>query len=126
MLSCNQRQTYTGGGLPTLLTKGVFSFHESVKIDSETQKLLDDNIAVDIIIKLLKHKLTNKGIDNRLYFLNSRTGSGKSTTFIYNLFNSFIRGQQCKLFTTEPRVPLCESNANEIVRWTDFSTDKIG
>ena len=126
MITCNHRQTYTGGGLPTLLTKGVFSFHESVEIDNETQKLLDNNIAVDIIIKILTHKLANKGIDNRLYFLNSRTGSGKSTTFIYNLFNHFIRGKQCKLFTTEPRVPLCESNANEIVRWTDFGTDKIG
>ena len=32
-----------------------------------------------------------------------------------------------KMYITEPRVPLCEANANEIVRWTDFpTTDKIG
>ena len=116
-----------GGGLPTLLTKGVFSFHSSVKLTDELTQMITNQTAIEIIIKILTEKLQHKGIRNRLYFLNSRTGSGKSTTFIYNLFNNFIRGKQCKLFTTEPRVPLCESNANEIVRWSEYtSTDKIG
>ena len=115
-----------GGGLPTLLTKGAFSFHKSVNITDELKQLLDNNIAVDIITKILSDKFKQRGINNRLYFLNSRTGSGKSTTFIYNLFNKFIRGHNCKMFITEPRVPLCESNANEIIRWSEYSTDKIG
>lgn len=116
-----------GKGLPTLLTKGVFSFHSSVTIDDTMKQQLENNIAIDIINNIIENKLSNKGIKNRLYFLNSRTGSGKSTTFIYNLFNKFIRGKQCRLLTTEPRVPLCEANANEIIRWTDYSgTDKIG
>lgn len=115
-----------GRGLPTLLTKGSFSFHDNVKIP-ETYKnsLLNDN-AVDIIMKILTEKLNESGVMNRLYFLNARTGSGKSTIFVSSLYNAFIRNHRSRLYVTEPRVPLCSSNASEIIRWKQYQDDQLG
>ena len=115
----------TGAGLPTLLTKGSFSYHPSVTITEDMEKEISLKTAVDIIIGIIDKKLGKNGIRNRLYFLNARTGSGKSTTFIYHLFDKFIRGKGHQMFVTEPRVPLCESNANEIVRWSERG-DRLG
>ena len=115
-----------GGGLPTLLTKGCFSFHEKVKIPESYKEALKNDKAVDIVMKILNEKLNKSGVMNRLYFLNARTGSGKSTTFVSHLYDEFIRGSNCKLYVTEPRVPLCGGNASEIIRWKTHSDDEMG
>lgn len=115
-----------GRGLPTLLTKKCFSFHEKAKIPDNYKSILENDIAVDIVMKILGEKLNKSGPMNRIYFLNARTGSGKSTTFINHLYDTFIRGINCKLYVTEPRVPLCSANASEIVRWTSHPEDKMG
>lgn len=114
-----------GSGLPTLLTKGAFSFDTKAEVNEYYKNKLETDIAVNIICDIIKNKLNNTGIKNRLYFLQSRTGSGKSTTFIYNLFLNFINNSYSKIMVTEPRVPLCEANANEIVRWST-NNDKMG
>lgn len=115
-----------GSGLPTLLTPKCFSFDERADPPQEFKNILNDEIAVKIILKILNIKLSGKGVLNRFYLLNARTGSGKSTTFINNLYDEFIRGNNCKIFVTEPRVPLCSANASEIVRWTKFPSDEMG
>lgn len=120
-----QYEKLKGSGLPTLLTKGVFEFDKKAEVTEYYKSKLESDIAVDIICDIIKNKLNNKGISNRIYFLQSRTGSGKSTTFIHHLFLNFIHGSHSRIMVTEPRVPLCESNANEIVRWST-NNDKIG
>lgn len=115
-----------GKGLPTLLTPKCFTFHEKAEVPSKFKSMLDDTKAVDIIMSILEEKFKNNTVMDRLYFLNARTGSGKSTTFISHLYDKFIRGNNCKLTVTEPRVPLCSSNASEIIRWKTHSEDALG
>ena len=115
-----------GKGLPTLLTPKCFSFHEKAEVPTSYKPLLENEKAVNIIMKILSEKLSGVGVMNRLYFLNARTGSGKSTTFISHLYDEFIRGSNCKLYVTEPRVPLCSGNASEIIRWKTHVEDEMG
>lgn len=116
-----------GSGLPTLLTPKRFSFHETAEISEKYNSILESALAVDIICNIIKDKLEGQGVHNRVYLLNARTGSGKSTTLIQHLFDTFIRGNRNKMLVTEPRVPLCSANASEIVRWTEHpSEDKLG
>ena len=112
-----------GSGLPTLLLNKRFSFHEKAKIPDEFKDKLENARAVDIIRDIIKYKLSKSGCANRLYLLDARTGSGKSTTFIQNLYDNFIRGTKNKIVIAEPRVPLCSSNAYELIRWTEHKTE---
>ena len=116
-----------GSGLPTLLTKDRFSFHENAEISDKYKIKLKNDIAVDIICSIINDKLENEGVNNRIYLLNARTGSGKSTTLIQHLFDTFIRGTNKQMLITEPRVPLCSANASEIIRWSNHKAeDKMG
>ena len=121
-----QPRKIKGKGLPTLLTPKCFSFHEKAKVPESYKALFDTTKAVDIIMKLLTEKFAGTSVMDRLYFLNARTGSGKSTTFISHLYDEFIRGNNCKMYVTEPRVPLCSSNASEIIRWKTHAEDEMG
>jgi len=92
--------------LPKLATKGVFKFHPSTKAAAPV-----DETAIDIIIKILKQKFTKVGKQNRIYLLEARTGSGKSTMLISSLFDHF----HCRIICSQPRVVLTEANANVII-----------
>ena len=127
MNKTNKITKIKGSGLPTLLTKDRFSFHELANVSDKYKLKLKNDIAVDIICSIINDKLESSGVNNRIYLLNARTGSGKSTTLIQHLFDTFIRGTNKQMLITEPRVPLCSANASEIVRWSNHkSEDKMG
>lgn len=103
--------------MPTLLSKGTFSFYELAKLTKDLQELLKTKTAIEIIITILKLKLQLSGISNRLYFIRGRTGSGKSTLMISEIYKAIIAGHPQSIYITEPRVVLDESNANDILRY---------
>lgn len=103
--------------MPTLALKNTFSFYEKAKIPKEYENWLLNDTAINIIIKVLKVKLSRMGKENRLYFLKGRTGSGKSTLMISSLFESIIKGSKGKLMCSEPRVVLTKANATDVVRY---------
>lgn len=105
--------------MPTLADKGKFQFHDKAKdnLTSEMKQWLENDKAIDIILNILKIKFSRTGKENRLYFLRGRTGSGKSTYMIQELYKQLIVGNNTKLFCTQPRVVLTKSNPNELVRY---------
>lgn len=109
------------GLMPTLAEKGKFNFHKKAAehITSSMRQWLDNDKAVDIIIKILNIKLSKTGKANRLYFLRGRTGSGKSTYMIQELYKQLIIGNNTKLFCTQPRVVLTKSNPTELIRYNN-------
>ena len=103
--------------MPTLAEKGKFGFHGKAKLTEEMKKWLENDRAIDIIIKVLKMKLAGTGKTNRLYFLRGRTGSGKSTFMIQEIYKNIIVGEGTTLWCTQPRVVLTKSNPTELVRY---------
>lgn len=104
---------------PTLSQKGTFNFYKKANISSEYEKWLESDIAINIIIKILKIKLSKTGTKNRMYFLQGRTGSGKSTLMISSLFEHIIKFLHGKLICSEPRVVLTKANATDVIRYND-------
>ena len=107
--------------MPTLADKGKFQFHEKAKekLTNEMKLWLENDKAIEIILKVLNIKFGNIGKSNRLYFLRGRTGSGKSTYMIQEMYKNLIVGNNTKLFCTQPRVVLTKSNPNELVRYNE-------
>lgn len=102
---------------PTLAQKGTFSFHDKAKVPSEYENWVLNDIAINIIIKILKIKLTKNSKADKMYFLRGRTGSGKSTLMISSLYEAIIKGSRGKLMCSEPRVVLTKANATDVVRY---------
>jgi len=106
--------------MPTLLVKGLLKFHRTVKMNAELEKQITTLTPIQIILKQLNEKLTRTGLHNRIYFLHGRTGSGKSTLFVSELFlNSGIIEPETgmKIICSEPRVVLTKSNALSVERY---------
>lgn len=103
--------------MPTLALKDTFSFYQAVKLTAELKEYLDGKTAIETIIQILLHKFNLQGPASRLYFIRGRTGSGKSTLMISELYKALIPGTNQGLHVTEPRVVLDESNANDILRY---------
>ena len=103
--------------MPTLLQKNAFNFHPSADLTPEMKTWLHSELAINIILKILSIKLLQKGIRNRLYFLQGRTGSGKSTLMISSLFDSLIKNTHSRLICSEPRVILTKSNGEDVSRF---------
>lgn len=103
--------------MPTLSLKGTFSFYQAVKLTAELKEYIDNKTAIESIIAILRHKFTITGPAARLYFIRGRTGSGKSTLMISELYKALIVGSGQGIHITEPRVVLDESNANDILRY---------
>ena len=111
--------------MPTLILKNTFVFYEKAIVPKEYEGWLTNDIAINIIIKILKIKLSKSGKENRLYFLKGRTGSGKSTVMISSLFEAIIKGSKGKLICSEPRVVLTKANATDVLRYnTQYSFGK--
>jgi hypothetical protein len=47
-----------GGALPTIGTKGVFSFHPSVKVSTEMDGYIHYHTGIDVILSILSQKAT--------------------------------------------------------------------
>ena len=103
--------------MPTLAQKGTFSFDPKAKITTDQKVWLENETAINIIIKVLNAKLSKTGIENRLYFLRGRTGSGKSTMMISSLYEAIIKNSRGKLICSEPRVVLTKANATDVIRY---------
>ena len=107
--------------MPTLAEKGKFNFHPSAQPNAtSTMKSWIENLkAIEIIINVLNIKLSQPGKSNRLYFLRGRTGSGKSTYMIQELYKHLIDNVDYRttLFCTQPRVVLTKSNPTELIRY---------
>ena len=99
--------------MPTLLEKGTFSFHETVELTPELKELLTKP-SVDIILQILRKKITKTSIRDKVYFLEGRCGSGKSTLFISSLYKTFVDSFGGQIVCSEPRIVLTESNAQQI------------
>ena len=107
--------------MPTLLEKGTFSFHETVEITPELKELLSQR-SIDIILQILKRKISKTTIKDKVYFLEGRCGSGKSTLFISSLYKTFSDTFGGQIICSEPRIVLTESNAQQIC---DYNPDII-
>jgi len=111
--------------LPTFFTIGNFHYDKHVKLTEEDETMLKDKRAIDILSYQIKKKINNTGSENRFYILEARTGSGKSTIMIKELYDQFIRNEHKTILVSEPRITLCVSNPTEIERWST-NNDKIG
>ena len=103
--------------MPTLAEKDKFRFYDKAELSSEMKRWLENDKAVDIIIKVLKLKQSKVGKNNRVYFLRGRTGSGKSTYMIQEIYKQMIQGERGSVWCTQPRVVLTKSNPSELVRY---------
>ena len=74
--------------------------------------------SIDIIKKIIKEKLKSNSILDKFYFLEGRTGSGKSTYLVSELYKEFIRptNKNSAIHVVEPKVILTQSNAVNICR----------
>ena len=82
--------------MPTLILKNTFVFYEKAIVPKEYEGWLTNDIAINIIIKILKIKLSKSGKENRLYFLKGRTGSGKST--VLRCINGLEKPESGKIY----------------------------
>ena len=107
--------------MPTLAEKGKFTFHDKAKnnIPNELKGMINESKAIDIIVRVLELKLSKTGKDSRTYFLRGRTGSGKSTYMIQELYRKLICSceERTTIFCTQPRVVLTKSNPTELLRY---------
>lgn len=105
--------------MPRLADIGTFLFYSKAKVSEAAKEKVKKIPAIDVISAILKEKLSKSGIQNRLYLLNGRTGSGKSTYFLQELYKRFIVGSRSKIICTEPQVVLTESNARDIINYNE-------
>lgn len=103
--------------MPTLALKNTFSFYKDVELTMVLKSWLNNMTAIEIIINQLKEKLHKPGRSNKLYFLRGRTGSGKSTYMITNMFEKIIKGSRGMIICSEPRVVLTKANATDDLRY---------
>ena len=101
--------------MPTLNELNVFSFDPKADIPSNLKESLNKLRAIEIIESIIKAKLESpSSLRSRLYFVNSRTGSGKSTLMISYLFHKFG-----KIICSQPRIVLTKTNALDVIRYND-------
>lgn len=101
--------------MPTLNDLNVFSFDEHAEIPSNFKEILTKLRAIEILETVVKAKLeAPSNMQNRLYFVNARTGSGKSTLMISHFFHKFG-----KIICSQPRIVLTKTNALDVIRYNE-------
>ena len=67
------------------------------------------------ILRAKKHKQEGK-VDAKIFVLTAKTGAGKSTLMIYELFRNFIKKKHSRatLLCTQPKILLAQSKAKEV------------
>lgn len=96
----------------TLLQKGSFRFNARANIPGDFKNVKNE-VAIDCIIKILDKKYSTPGdLNSHYYFLDGRTGSGKSTALPVAIFKHFP--EPFKLQVVEPRVILATSIPEDI------------
>ena len=93
---------------PTLNAIGSFEFDSFCKEHPD----INNKRAIDIILNQLQSKINEKDKFKNVYILDGRTGSGKSTLFIAELFKTFRK----KILVAEPRILLTRNNTFDIIQ----------
>lgn len=103
--------------MPTLLEEG--SIVQGLKGDKlDTLKSIK---AIDYIID--KFKVTLKSKSNKIFIIEAKTASGKSTVippYIYKTFNLNVEGMNKNIAVTQPRRLTAQQISEDIVNWNDF------
>ena len=102
---------------PRLGVKGTLSFYEKAKVPDKLKKWAKDLTGMEAIIKILHEKFEKTGRENRMYLLEGRTASGKSTFMMSSLFNEFIPGSRAQIICSEPMIVLTISNAMDVLNY---------
>ena len=97
----------------TLNTKNSFHFHPKAIVPEK--KCYDSSIytAIEIIKTIIREKIHGYNLYDKIYFLEGRTGSGKSTFLVSELFKNFILNndlQKDSIIVVEPKVILTQSH----------------
>lgn len=105
----------------TLMMKNAFNFDQHVDQERINHRFNTSLPAIEVIKNIINAKLEEKqNLKNKIYFLQGRTGSGKSTYLVSELYKSFIKdennGINNEISVVEPRVVLTYSNAENISR----------
>ena len=103
----------------TLNTKNSFHFHQKAIVPEK--KCYDPTLytSIEIIKTIIREKIHGYNLYDKIYFLEGRTGSGKSTFLVSELFKNFILNndlQKDSIIVVEPKVILTQSNALNIVK----------
>ena len=97
---------------PTLNSVGSFEF-DSFCTDHPD---VSQKRAIEIILNQLREKINERDRFKNIYVLDGRTGSGKSTLFISELFKTFKK----KILVAEPRIVLTRNNTFDIIQRNSF------
>lgn len=101
----------------TLMMKDAFNFDQHVDQERINHHFNTSLPAIEVIKNIINVKLEEKrNLKNKIYFLQGRTGSGKSTYLVSELYKSFIKDENSEISVVEPRVVLTYSNAENISR----------
>jgi hypothetical protein len=91
--------------LPTILKAGTFKYYDG--------KAPSKQVAINILMSIFEDKKDKVGIENKIYILKGRTGSGKSTVLPYYLFDSYLKKGH-SVWSTQPRIILAQENSRQI------------
>lgn len=101
----------------TLMMKDAFNFDQHVDQERINHHFNTSLPAIEVIKNIINVKFEEKrNLKNKIYFLQGRTGSGKSTYLVSELYKSFIKDENSEISVVEPRVVLTYSNAENISR----------
>lgn len=101
-------------GLPTLYQENAFTFEPSASPPQDFKTMLTSK-AIDVLLNIIDYKLAhrNGNVSDHIYFLEGRTGSGKSTSFPKELFFHLNKGIRVVI----PRVNLVQSVPDDICKF---------
>lgn len=99
------------------MMKDAFNFDQHVDQERINHHFNTSLPAIEVIKNIINVKFEEKrNLKNKIYFLQGRTGSGKSTYLVSELYKSFIKDENSEISVVEPRVVLTYSNAENISR----------
>ena len=106
---------------PTLSKIGMLTFHDNAIVPDMYANMMTNTTSIDIIISILKNKMNRSGLNNKFFIVKGRTGSGKSTYMVQNIFSKILTPAPDMdaggITVCEPRIVLTRSNANDIMRY---------
>lgn len=106
---------------PTLLKKGSL-----VANNPDDQKALDNQVPLNYIMAWFKLNMDSTGINHRILVLKSDTGSGKSTAFPAQLFESFFKKGGGGIACAQPRVLNAVSIVRDLIASNYYPSLKLG
>ena len=101
----------------TLFQNNSFNFHSSVDKSFNDKYNIKNMKAIDIILEVIKEKIKHlDSYSSHFYFLEGRTGSGKSTALPVEIFDKL----KLSVIITEPKINLTVGNINSILSVPEF------